>query len=671
MKDFRAILTSIEKHKDLIEDIKSGIYFWRLSDNFFIPSTHLLNSLGYTDHDSFYNYETWRKIWHPDDKPVIDSIRKSAINLHEREYHLIHRLINKSGEYDWFRTDALIVYDGLNPVYIIGSTNNYDRFQNRINQLEVDKDNYKEYLSATDAGTWIWHIETGETIFSEIWANNLGYKLEEIQPTSFDTWFNLIHPEDKQKVFEALENTLSEDLPYRIELRMLHKNGSYVWIDYRGKVVTYSQDKRPLIMVGTQINIDKQKKLELKLRENEFKYKQLVESSYDVIYMLDGIGKCIFISLAFKNLLGYELDYIINQPIMKVIIEKDTSELKRFFESVKNSTSRKELKFFSVKHADGSTRHFKTNAISIRNDQNEFIGFAGTATDITDEVLLEDQLSVERGLFKKTLLSVSDGVISTNSEGIIQIINPSAQKLTGYLEKEAIGKPLDSIYHVENYESDLNDPFRLKRMFTKEIYLVKKNGKYIPIEENISPIYDIDGNLDGNVYVFKDISDQLKQAKDIEYLSYHDYLTGLYNRRFMENALKNFDQKMFYPLGIVMLDVNDLKEMNDEFGHHQGDKLLQLVSKSISESVNEDDLVGRIGGDEFIIISPNCSKSKLRNLKDSLRAKFMSLELNQRPVRVAMGCSIKETEEESIFDVQKKADDLMYINKQAIRFNLK
>ena len=166
---------------------------------------------------------------------------------------------------------------------------------------------------------------------------------------------------------------------------------------------------------------------------------------------------------------------------------------------------------------------------------------------------------------------------------------------------------------------------------------------------------------------FRDISDQLKQAKDIEFLSYHDYLTGLYNRRYMENAMRNYDQRTFLPLGLMMLDVNDLKEMNDGFGHQAGDKLLQVVSGMILNLIDKDDLLGRIGGDEFMILLPNTTKERMQQLKNKLMAAFKSETIHNQPINVAIGCGIKERSHESIHDVLKLADDLMYEHKVTLR----
>ena len=665
MEDIKTILSSIEKHKELLEDIKTGIYFWSVETNLFFPSKYLLDMLGLTYEEAFGDYMTWRKIWHPDDEKMIDDIRLKAILNHETEYHLLHRLKHKDGQYRWFKTNAMIIYDNGVPKTIIGSTNNFEKLQSRLEDLEIEQATYKNYLEATEAATWIWNIKTHETVFDDRWAALLGYKLEELGKTTIETWAKLTHPDDLVIANQALDYAFLNKAPYQVEFRMRHKDGHYVWISDRGIVVSY-EDNQPLIMIGTHIDITKKKQLEAELRANEYKYKQLVESSYDVIYLLDQDANIEFVSKAWERLTGYQVFEVVGHTFSRFIYKDDLDLLKSFFETLKENPDRHELASYRIKHKDGSIRYFTTNAIAIRDESGNLTGVAGTATDITDERLLKQKLSYEKDLFKKTLLSVTDGVISVDRDGIITLINPSALNLTGFKEAEAIGKPLEQILRFEGSGKTAYQK-NIKRIFEKEAYIRRKSGKIIPIESNFSPILDSDGKQDGKVIVFRDISDQLKQAKDIEFLSYHDYLTGLYNRRYMENAMRNYDQRTFLPLGLMMLDVNDLKEMNDGFGHQAGDKLLQVVSGMILNLIDKDDLLGRIGGDEFMILLPNTTKERMQQLKNKLMAAFKSETIYNQPINVAIGCGIKERSHESIHDVLKHADDLMYEHKVTLR----
>ena len=111
--------------------------------------------------------------------------------------------------------------------------------------------------------------------------------------------------------------------------------------------------------------------------------------------------------------------------------------------------------------------------------------------------------------------------------------------------------------------------------------LIHKNGTEIPIEDSVAPILDAEGNSNGVVLVFRDCGDKKRAREEILYLSYHDQLTGLYNRRFFEEACHRLASSKYLPLSIAMFDVNGLKLTNDAFGHQVGDRLLKNVSNII------------------------------------------------------------------------------------------
>lgn len=124
-------------------------------------------------------------------------------------------------------------------------------------------------LEGSDIGTWEWNIETGETIFNEKWASMLGYSLNELKPTTIKTWESLTHPDDLKETYKALEKHFNGDTDYyNVELRMKHKNGTWVWILDRGKLISRTIDGKPLSMYGSHIEISKRKKMEIKLNES-------------------------------------------------------------------------------------------------------------------------------------------------------------------------------------------------------------------------------------------------------------------------------------------------------------------------------------------------------------------------------------------------------------------
>ena len=176
-------------------------------------------------------------------------------------------------------------------------------------------------------------------------------------------------------------------------------------------------------------------------------------------------------------------------------------------------------------------------------------------------------------------------------------------------------------------------------------------------------LVDEKGNASTVVGTIQDITDRKKKEEEILYLSYHDQLTGFYNRRFYEEELKRLDTEKNLPITIVMGDVNGLKLINDSFGHIMGDEFLKKIAGVIKKGCRADDIITRLGGDEFVIILPKTNgfeaEKVIKRIKDlALEEKVGSLDIS-----ISFGYGTKTNEEENIQEVFKNAEDHMYKHK--------
>jgi len=146
----------------------------------------------------------------------------------------------------------------------------------------------------------------------------------------------------------------------------------------------------------------------------------------------------------------------------------------------------------------------------------------------------------------------------------------------------------------------------------------------------------------------------------IKYLSYHDQLTGLYNRRFYEEELYRLDTERNLPMTIAMGDVNGLKLTNDAFGHAAGDLLIKTVAHILKRECRNEDIVARIGGDEFVMLLPGADAQSAEAIIDRINASMANEKVDNIILSISFGVAVKQDVSESIHDVFKKAEDAMY-----------
>ena len=161
----------------------------------------------------------------------------------------------------------------------------------------------------------------------------------------------------------------------------------------------------------------------------------------------------------------------------------------------------------------------------------------------------------------------------------------------------------------------------------------------------------------------QDITDRKAAENELLYLSYHDHLTGLYNRRYFEQELKNLDTPENLPLSIIMFDVNGLKLVNDSFGHDLGDVLLKKSAEAIKKACREDDIAARIGGDEFVVLLPKTAASEALQISNYIKELASNEKVANMELSISYGYDTKKTDNQSIIEIIANAENHMYRHK--------
>lgn len=164
--------------------------------------------------------------------------------------------------------------------------------------------------------------------------------------------------------------------------------------------------------------------------------------------------------------------------------------------------------------------------------------------------------------------------------------------------------------------------------------------------------------------IINDITLQKKYLDDITYMSYHDQLTGLWNRHYFADYIEKSDMSLLLPITVMMADVNGLKLVNDGFGHAAGDELIQAAAKSLQACIPRDSIIARWGGDEFLMLLPNTDLKSSQVIHDEILKKVQGKKISDMiPVSIAIGSITNESEEFYLEDLIREAEDKMYVSK--------
>ncbi|WP_243110028.1 HD-GYP domain-containing protein [Clostridium sp. E02] len=230
-------------------------------------------------------------------------------------------------------------------------------------------------------------------------------------------------------------------------------------------------------------------------------------------------------------------------------------------------------------------------------------------------------------------------------------------KMGGFKEKVMLNQTFSEIHKkVEpEFVDQLKEPLGTGKPVKFEWFL-KETKRYYEVTGFCSKPHQL-------VFILNDITSQKLTKDRLNYLNYHDPLTGLYNRKYFEKMLIQLDQKSYYPLGITIADINGLKLINDSFGVAAGDQLIQSAAQVLIEGRGETDVVCRLGGDEFVLLSPNTLEHEVREKINVLSESAKKRSINQVALSLSFGYSLKNSKEDPMIKSLKNAEDFMHRRK--------
>lgn len=540
----------------------------------------------------------------------------------------------------------------------------------------LPEDRVAEFLlKGAGIGTWVWNVQTGETRFNETWAQIIGYTLEELQPTTIDTWTRLTHEGDLQQAFAAVERHFSGELAqYQTEFRMRHKAGHWVRVLDRGQVLIRDAGGQPLWMFGSHLDITdrwllEQQHTELLDRLNRL-FVHLPGYLYQFRLRSDGSSHFPFSTNAIERVYGCT-PAAVEHDASAVFSVLHPDDFDRVSESI--AVSARQLSVwhdrYRVNHPTRGTIWVEGSSTPEREPDGSVM-WHGYLQDVNDEQQQRERLQ----LASKVFASSQEGIIITDAENLIVDVNEAFVRITGYSREEMLGRSpavLSSGRQPCEFYEQMWSELSSNGRWQGEIWNRRRSGEVYAELLSIDAVRGEDGKVSNYIAIFTDISQLKAHQNELDRIAHYDVLTGLPNRRLLDDRLVMaiaHAQRREELLAVCFLDLDNFKGVNDTYGHEVGDKVLVETAQGIRSVLRAHDTVARIGGDEFVLLLTEL-KSRSRIIEVMQRVLEMArraMEIDGKTISLSAsaGVAIYPEIDLSADELLRFADQAMYRAKQ-------
>ncbi|MFC4321377.1 sensor domain-containing protein [Litchfieldia salsa] len=413
-------------------------------------------------------------------------------------------------------------------------------------------------------------------------------------------------------------------------------------------------------MSETNIKIDQYIKMK------NYPYKELLENFTEAIYVISLQGQFIDYNHGFTSLVGPGEAYL-NTNFLDIVHPEDIQIARSGFIETLDGKVLKEERLRIFAH-DGQVKTIITSKVPLI-ENGELLGILGIAKDITVEVGLQSEIRKQYYRFRSLDKNSSSVNCILSEQGEVTYQSPSVEKVLGYKPGD-LSEPFLTFVHPDDVKM-VRDRFSYLLAHPTESQAV--DVRILHKDENWRILHVLSNNLmddpdiRGIVINFHDVTEMRQAQQEIQYMAYHDHLTGLPNRRFFEERLQEeltAAKKNKSQLAVMLLDIDRFKFINDTLGHVIGDKVLKGITGMLTGIMSETDLVARMAGDEFLILSPSLP---FKEYAEQLAATILKeletpiiVEHYELFVTGSIGIAIYPNSSEDLSSLIKNSDLAMY-----------
>jgi len=416
------------------------------------------------------------------------------------------------------------------------------------------------------------------------------------------------------------------------------------------------------------------------IEKNQKRGMEIIEMSLhvlpDMFFVFDIEGKFLFWNKRVSEITGYSDEDITKMRPTDFFSPEEGSHIATAIEKVIKEGQTIIEANLSTK--DGRQIPYEFKSAVLKETDGKILGISGAGRDITKRNLAIEALKISENKLHTITSALGEGVYVLDKAGRLTFMNPEAERLLGWKESELLGKDMHMMIHQQkedgtelpNTECHILRSISLGNIYRiPEDKFTRKDGNLFPVAFVSTPIMR-DGKIIGSVAAFHDITERKRMEEELRALSLKDELTGLYNRRGLvilsEHLLKTANR---LKRGVFLLyaDLDNMKVINDTFGHSEGDKVLVEIANILKETYRNSDVIARIGGDEFVIIPVGVAGDNMGVITERLQKSLETHNLKvNRSYNLALSAGIAYYDPEnpcSIDELLLQGDKLMYEQK--------
>jgi len=508
---------------------------------------------------------------------------------------------------------------------------------------------YRSVFETSGAATIIINSDFAISLANTRFVELTGYSRRELEGKM--QWPELVHPDDAPGMRERhrLRRQDPDAAPWYYEFRLLNRQG-----DVRNIYLTVGMISGTNQTIASLVDIT-----ERKLAEEEIhSQRELLE------VIIDGIEDVLAIqrddlSIERFNQAGCEL---LGLP-RKETGNKKCFELLGRSRECRPCASRKALEEGTTASIEGYFpelgRDLRCRCSPVKDEQGNVLRLVEQIQDISEQKRHEERLQDERDYIYRIFNSMAQYVLVCSPDLRTEFLNPSARELFG----DCVG---EICYEQLNRESPCPHcpvPLVLQRDSPDTVHYTNEAYGRI-LEGTMSKLDNRDGSS-SLLAVMQDVTESRRAQEKVHYLSFHDSLTGLYNRTYFEEQMQRLSEERYCPIGIIVCDINGLKLINDTLGHHNGDELLRTSADILRRCFRSSDIAARFGGDEFAVLLPQCDEKILRECRRRIKMETERYKVFDSGfgLSLSVGSAIQHRPPVDMNALFKQADDSMYKEK--------